>query len=426
MFNITGIFFSDNGKKINYDYDAGGNSASYFNPKESFFSSYESDVSSVPVSIAVVPLLANIAPIAWFAGFDIFVDEIDRDFYNSLVQIRAELEKHNPKMASVKSHIKYNSLIDNSISSDKTVMLFSGGVDAFATFFRHYNEVPALVTIQGADIELSDKKQWDDVVHFNENEPMIAPNKKHYIQSNLRTFYTYHVDLLLENLSWWGNIQHGLALISAVAPLSYVFNYKKVLIASTRSSHMEFNPWGSMPETDELISWAGVKVIHDGFDLKRQDKVDLIVDSVSKLDKDTTIRVCYSELKQDLNCSRCEKCIRTIFGIVLAGGNPSRFGFRTDASVYDLILKTIAKGFKSKGTQFFWYEMLLKGRESKNIFVFSDPVSEKKKVNEIFTTIEADAGNELKKPSAYQKLKHILIHKYPGLFNAYMKIRRAI
>ncbi|HEX9980737.1 MAG TPA: hypothetical protein VGB50_09265 [Flavobacterium sp.] len=426
MFKITDLKFTDNGKKISCDYHCSGETARFFNEKDTFYSAYDTDVSAVPKSIAAIPLLSNIAPIAWFAGFDIEIPEIDEDFLHSLSEIRKELTKHYPHIAGIRSEIKYQTLVKNETSGGKSAMLFSGGVDAFATFFRHYDETPALVTIHGADIEIADTKQWNDVVSFNENEAMLSPNRKHYIESNMRTFYTYHVDLLLENLSWWGNIQHGLALICSLAPLSYVYGYDKVYIASTRSVHMEFNPWGSMPEIDERISWSGINVIHDGFELKRQDKVDRIVKAVTDLNKKTTIRVCYSEIRQELNCSVCEKCIRTIFGIVLAGGNPNHLGFNTDASVYDKIDKIIRKGFKSKGTQFFWQEMYGKGKGAGEVFIFSDKDKEKAKIRELLSVIHENAGQELVKPSGMQKIKYVLINKYPRLFKFYMKLRRSI
>ena len=425
MFKVDRISFTDSGTKITYDYSHSPEVAVFLNKKQQFFAEYDLDVSSVPASIAIIPLLANIAPIAWFAGFDIEAGDVDADFIAALAKIKAELQIHYPELASKKSNLICNP-VANTVAAGKSAMLFSGGVDAFATFFRHYSETPALITIQGADIDLTDDTQWNNVVRFNENESMLEPNQKHYIKANLRTFYTYQVDLLLQNLSWWGNIQHGLALIGVCAPLSYLKEFQLLYIASTRSATMEFNPWGSMPETDEKISWAGIKVIHDGFELKRQDKVDLIVDAVTKLQKNTTIRVCYSELKDGLNCSQCEKCIRTIFGIVLAGGDPKNFGFSADADLYKRIDLILEKGFKSKGTQFFWYELFEKGQNNDRFFVFSDFDKEKQQIDRILQKIERDAGNDLVRPSALKKIKHVLIHKYPGVFKIYMKLRRAI
>lgn len=425
MLTLHNIVFSDRGRKISYDYTATDNTARFFT-KESLFVSYNSDVSAVPESINVIPLLANVMPIAWFAGFDVFVDEVDEDFYQALENIRNEWIKIYPEIAAKTSVLHAKKIIKNAIAPKKNAMLFSGGVDAFATYFRHYDETPDLITIQGADIELTDTKQWEEVKAFNENEPVLAQNNKQYIQTNFQAFYNYNVDLLLPNMGWWGNIQHGLALIGVLAPLSYLYGYGKIYIASTRSIQMEFNPWGSMPETDEKISWAGIEVVHDGFELKRQDKVDAIVEAVKKLNRHTTIRVCYSELKKGLNCSRCEKCVRTMFGIMLAGDNPNHYGFQTDASIYDSVKRVVGNGFKSRGTQFFWSEILEKAKDSKEIFVFSDAKTEATKREEILRFVNDASKKELVKSSESKKMKYVLINKYPRLFQFYLKLRRSL
>lgn len=425
MFRIGKIQYSDHGKTILYQYEVDGAVAKFFHKKEKLFASYDLSVEDVPESIAIIPLLANVMPIAWFAGFEVYADEVDADFYKALEKIRMEMAKHHPNMAAPTTRLHFKKLIKNNIPNQNTAMLFSGGVDAFATYFRHFDENPELVTIQGADIELTDSKQWEDVKNFNENEPILAHNRKHYIRSNFQKFYTYNVDLLLPNLGWWGNIQHGLALICSLAPLAYVRNFGTIYIASTRSSHMEFNPWGSMPEIDEQISWGGNKIIHDGFELKRQDKVDAIVAAVNQRKAKTTIRVCYSELKDSMNCSKCEKCIRTMFGIMLAGDNPNDYGFQADASIYDSIQSAVGNGFRSKGTQFFWKEIMEKAAGSKELFVFADAAKEAGRRDETLKVIDANCRRELVKASGTRKMKHVLINKYPKAFQYYLKLRRS-
>jgi len=423
MVKLQQITFENDGKKIVYHYEYDAAIAKFFNKQHAFFSEYDTDISQVPLSIAVIPFLANFAPLSWFANFDIEVDETDAGFCQSLANIRKEVTKHHPQIAVNTAQLKTNP-VSNTIGGSQSAMLFSGGVDAFTTYFRHFDETPDLVTIQGADIELSDDKQWEEVKSFNENENILRSNHKHYIRTNLRDFYTYEADQLLPSLGWWGNIQHGLALIGALAPLSWIKKYDKIYIASTRSIQMEFNPWGSMPETDEKISWAGLQVIHDGFELKRQDKVDSIVASLKKLQAKTTIRVCYSELKTDLNCSNCEKCVRTMFGIALAGGNPNDYGFTADISLYDKVRTTVSRGFKTAGTQFFWSEILEKTKENTGFFVFSDFEKEKIKIKDLQEVIRKNCENDLVKPGRLKRLKLKIINSNPELFKKYLQFRR--
>jgi len=271
------ISYSDNGTKINYDYEANGQVQKYFDKEQLFYSKYLIDVSKVPDSIAVIPFLSNVLPIAWYAGFTIEVDEVDEDFYHSQELVKAEFEKRDLP-SSFGGTLVAKKIVKNNSTGNKSAMLFSGGVDAYATYIRVYDKKPDLITLLGADIEIEDQEQWNDFTGFVENETLLKDNHKEYVETNLRDFYTYQVELLLKDIGWWGKVQHGLALIGAIAPLCYVYNYGEIYIASSYTDHIDID-WGSTPEMDEKITWAnGLKVFHDGYELKRQDKVDLIAD----------------------------------------------------------------------------------------------------------------------------------------------------
>ena len=82
--------------------------------------------------------------------------------------------------------------------------------------------------------------------------------------------------MLLPNLGWWGSVQHGLALNGVVAPLAQKKGYENIFIASSYTDNIKIT-WGSTPEIDNNISWASTRVIHDGYELKRQDKLSFIV-----------------------------------------------------------------------------------------------------------------------------------------------------
>jgi hypothetical protein len=110
---ITTINYEYSGTKIIYGYTYDKSISKYFNAKDPFFVTYNEDVSSIPKSIAVIPFLANLIPIAWFAGFDIEVDELDEDFYNSLLAIKLEFNKNFAELESLKSQIKVDKLKKN-------------------------------------------------------------------------------------------------------------------------------------------------------------------------------------------------------------------------------------------------------------------------------------------------------------------------
>ncbi len=418
------ISYSDNGTKINYDYIADGQVQKFFDKNQLFYSKYLVDVSTVPDSIAIIPFLSNMLPIAWYAGFTIEVEEVDEDFYQAQELLKTEFAKRNTPQ-SFGGQLVAKRLVKNNSSGSKTAMLFSGGVDAYATYIRIYEEKPDLITLLGADIEINDQDQWNDFAGFIENEELLKDNHKEYIETNLRDFYTYQVELLLNDIGWWGKVQHGLALIGSIAPLAYIHNYGAVYIASSYTDHIDID-WGSTPEIDEKITWAsGLKVIHDGYELKRQDKVDLIAGFASVTDTKFKLRVCYSEKRTEFNCSICEKCFRTILGLILNGKNPNDYGFNVDETIYDKFYEVLDIGGASKGVRYFWWELMEKAKNSDDFYVFSDKETEIKQINDIRGgKIDRLLEQKINNPNkGMRRIKFIVRNKFPWVSKLYRKIK---
>ncbi|AXT55041.1 hypothetical protein D1815_04445 [Aquimarina sp. AD1] len=421
---LHAITYSEDGHKINYEYSVGANIQKLFTENELFYVKYQIDVSKTPLSIAVIPFLSNVLPMAWFAGFTIEIDEVDEDFYRAQEKIKQEFAKRDTS-SSFEGTLVAKKLIKNSIEKSKSSMLFSGGVDAFATYIRIYDQKPDLITLHGADITIKDKKQWNDFTDFIENEELLNDNNKEFIETNLRDFYTYQVELLLNDIGWWGKVQHGLALVGSIAPLSFVNKYGSVHIASSYTDHIDID-WGSTPEIDEKITWgSGFKVFHDGYELKRQDKVDLIAKFASEKDKRFRLRVCYSEKRTEFNCSYCEKCFRTILGLILNNQNPNEYGFNVDSSVYDKIYQILHIGSGSKGVKYFWWELMEKAKNVDTFFVFDDLETETKHMND-FRNGKVDRLLEEKLNNANKgtnRLKFIIRNKFPWLQKIYRKFK---
>ena len=421
---LNTISYSEEGKRIDYNYDTTKNTVSkFFNKEKPLYSKYQVDVSTIPTSIAVIPFLCNLLPIAWFAGFIIEVDELDEEFFKAQEKLKLEFEKRKDVIA-LKGGLKIGKVVKNSIIGNKVSMLFSGGVDAYATYIKIYDQNPDLITIHGADIEINDQKQWSDFTSFLEKEEILK-NNKYYIETNLREFYTYQVELLLNDIGWWGKVQHGLALIGAIAPLSFINGYNAIYIASSYTDNIDID-WGSTPGIDEKISWAnGMQIYHDGYDLKRQDKVDLIADFASKINDKFKLRVCYSELRTGFNCSSCEKCFRTILGLILNNKNPNDYGFNVDSSVYNKFYEVLGRGSASKGVRYFWWELMEKAKKVNEFYVFSDLEKETFEINKIRNgSIDQLLAQKINNPkTGKQRLRFIIRNKFPWLQKLYRKIK---
>ncbi|TNJ46460.1 hypothetical protein KFZ70_13585 [Tamlana fucoidanivorans] len=423
MLKLKSISFTDGGRKVNYDYSVTDTIKKYFNAEHKFYIKYGEDVRNVPTSILVIPFLSNFLPISWFANFDIEVEEIDEGFNFAIKKVKDEFQKQFHDY-SILGDLNYRKLISNKIEGKKTAMLFSGGVDAYATYIRTYDQIPDLVTILGADIDIDDKKQWGEFTNFIESEELLKNNKKVYIETNVRNFYTYQVELLLKDIGWWGKVQHGLSLIGSLAPISYLRSYSKIYIASSYTKAIDI-AWGSTPQIDENITWSGIKVFHDGYELQRQDKVDLITKFSNETNNKFKLRVCYSELRTEFNCSCCEKCYRTILGIILNGKNPNEYGFNVDKGVYNEIFKVLKQYGSNIGMNYFWWELMEKSKVSQNMFVFENIEIENKQLERIRDgELQSMLEAKIKKTkNSKEKLKFILRNKYPWLIKLIKKIK---
>lgn len=427
MFELKEIVKNIESGKVSFDYQCSADISKYFS-KKMFYTQYDISIKNIPEEILAIPLLANVLPISWFAGFDVKVSKLDRVFFDQTKKLKKQFAEYYPEINTKNSTLLVDQLVESTNSpSAKTAMLFSGGVDAYTTFLRHYEEVPDLITIKGADVAISDTESWQMVVDYNESTAAIEKNKKYYIESNIRDFITFEVDQLVKGLGWWGKIQHGLALTSLTAPIAYVNGYETVYIASTRSSKMPFSPWGSMPETDNLVKFSITSLVHDGYELSRLDKVNTILELSSKYNIHPPLRVCYHDFKEKLNCNRCEKCCRTIFAIMVNNKNPNLYGFDSSAEIYKTIGSHLTRGFSTEGVKFYWDELLNNANEE-SFFYFNNSDEEKielKKLKDL-NLVAQSVGVINKSDSGKYLFKQKLINAYPKSFKLYLKLRRKL
>lgn len=421
-FKLNNTVFSDNGTKISYQYSVSNKIKKFFNLDNQYYVKYDKDISNTPLSLAVIPLLANIMPIAWFVGFDVHVDEIDTTFFDSLQELKRQFIKFHPDK-DIKGELHVLNKVNNTFPNNNSSLLFSGGLDSFESLTRNLNKKPYLISIHGADVAIDDTVRWETFKNLNEQEKILDKSKLLYLESNLRDFYTYQVELLV-NLGWWGTVQHGMALLGVLAPLSYKYSIKDINIASSATNEVTYT-WGSTPNIDENMKWANTTVTHDGYQFRRTDKIDNVVDFVEKTGDKINLRVCYSELRDGANCNRCAKCQRTMFGLILSGANPKDYSFEVPNNLYDLIFENFGnESVMTKGLKYQWQCLQDKASQINSFFVINDEESERKAIEKfIQLNLDEIVNKNEKKVKKEKKLKFILRNKLPFLYNIYRKIR---
>ncbi len=143
--------------KISYS----GNIEKYFQQKV-FRAEYDRDIQNVSASILQIPVFSNIITVAWAAGADIYVKELDRSYLESLNKIKLVMKRWYHKL-SFSTNIHVEDLVSNKFSNRGYGLLFSGGIDSTASYIKHRNEKPNLIMIWGADILLAEEEFWRKV-----------------------------------------------------------------------------------------------------------------------------------------------------------------------------------------------------------------------------------------------------------------------
>ncbi|TPH13303.1 hypothetical protein [Litorilituus lipolyticus] len=169
---------------------------------------------------------------------------------------------------------------------------YSGGVDGAYSFSKHINEVTHLITLSGFDV-LENKPQWQNVVSNNQSLADKMSVSFVDIENNFRQFS--------EQRKISKFFVHGLILAGAGVTLGF----SKVYIPTGLTIDNVY-PWSCHPLTDPLWGIEHRKLVHDGIEVSRSDKLKYLANFPDLLNN---LQVCWSRI--DHNCGQCSKCIRT-------------------------------------------------------------------------------------------------------------------
>lgn len=335
------------GGKVDYFFSVNGKIQKYFKKSNHLFFEYNYDMTEVPISILTIPFVANIAPLVWITDSTLSVSELDDSFHDCLCNIKEAYQNMYPEV-NFEGEILTSSVVSNSYVPElEAGLLFSGGLDALATFVRIKEKKPLLITEYGWHYNDVNKSEiWDadkkHVVSFANGQGL----DNILIHSNYGTFMNAQVidRNYLKKLgdSWWHGLHHSLAIISAAIPVAFELKFECIYIASSYFKEYKAK-CASDPTVDNEIKYASGKVFHDGYDINRQDKVKVVIDHNNSNKQYVNLRVCF--LNEE-NCCNCEKCVRTILGIVAEGENPRNFGFKVPKDLSNHIAKFLHDNVK--------------------------------------------------------------------------------
>jgi hypothetical protein len=344
--------------------------AKYFNAEEVFKIDYDltnfsstQKISDVPDSVLAIPFLGNVLPISWLCNADLVIPELDLSFYEKVADIKNGYAEMYPNI-SFKGILVVNNVVNNTRNAitGTPISFFSAGVDAWQTLCEHYNENPVLLTMFGADFYLDNDKGNKTCGDYMKDVAKQFGCKSVLFNSSLRKFI--NEKSLNERFSealgfhWWHRIQHGLGVIAHAAPIAYLDNSQVVYFASSYSYKDKVrHKCATDPKIDNHIYFANARVIHDGYEFTRQDKIYNICNFSKKHNLSMFIHVCWGQYDDVHNCSTCEKCMRTWMGILAEGFNPNDFGFKYEGRKSSQLVKNMLATKKQVLTEEMWEQI---------------------------------------------------------------------
>jgi hypothetical protein len=185
---------------------------------------------------------------------------------------------------------------------------FSCGVDACYTFLKHYDEITAGILVHGFDYQPNNSLTKNAVSTMAQqaaarlNRPLIE------VETNIRTMGDVYVP--------FDTHYHGTVLGSVALLLSPQLG---TVYVPASCHYDDLFPWATHPELDPLWSTETLQIHHDGCDVTRSQKVDRVAQSDAALN---VLRVCVKEYTTSgtaYNCGKCEKCVRTMMDLRIAG-----------------------------------------------------------------------------------------------------------
>jgi len=314
-------------------------------------------------SILDIPFVSNVLPLAWLTGTDVHVEKLDKKYVEAMNAIKHEFNLMYPR-GRFTTKIIVDDLVENQTRSQETALLFSGGVDSTYSLISNISLKPRLIMFSGVQHYQLDPsyKRYEQLVR--ETYSAFAKRQGlgiNFIETNIigilndsRISHDFYKTLRGTGL--WLGLQFPLTLLGLPAPLS-IGRFNRLLIAASVDPKHDYNkyPHSSQPRIDEKFAWADLKVTHDGY-IHRFNKTRLIVEYLKK--NELYLKVCNKPPPNRLNCSACEKCLRTAAPLVLEGIDPNNCGFdlnsttfrsmrsllerkKTDALVVDSFWKTL-------------------------------------------------------------------------------------
>jgi len=287
---------------------------------------YDRSIRGLDDSVLCIPAVSGLITIAWAHGADLYVEELDKTYLESLRKIQPVMTKLYPDFPSSKIHAR--KVVSNRFCNDKYGLLFSGGLDSITSYIKYRSKKPELIYVWGIDVRSYDTESWKKTLKMLAIFSAREGVRINVIRTNIYEMMDRDFLLRKFGLDWWPNVSYGIVLTGLCAPLTCVAGVDSLLFASGATSTIGFRyPSGSYPLIINNLSWGDTQVFLDNRELGRQLKIRYFLKNFTENYFHPFLKVCNKHEEPASNCGVCEKCYRSIVGLVVEGIDPVKCGF---------------------------------------------------------------------------------------------------
>lgn len=230
---------------------------------------------------------------------------------------------------------------------------FSCGVDATFTMLKHHEQISDGVLILGFDFHRAHASSCALISRIARQATQQLHRGLIEVETNIRDFG--------DQFGRMGAVYHGSLLGSVSLLLSPLLS---TIYIPSSFAEADLFPWGSHPAIDPLWSSEAIDIHHDGCEASRVQKVARIAQHPTALNH---LRVCWNTFttkNQAINCGTCDKCLRTMIDLRIAGALERCPTFNTPLRLSDVRRLDIRQGVHRLFFQSSLDELRRTGRDS--------------------------------------------------------------
>jgi len=195
----------------------------------------------------------------------------------------------------------------------KSISTFTGGIDSFYTLFSKESSIDSILYCINYDIYKNQTDLLEKQLNVINTVAKKIGKKVIICETNNRIVLQYLKTYNCNNTGdRWGVFLHGVCLFNHAYNLSNY--YSEFYFPSSLSCNNEWRLWGSDHKLDKHFSSSHLKISTHG-NVDRFQKTRYICLHQKKQLVFDNLKVCWVNSDKRFNCSKCDKCMRTIVSI---------------------------------------------------------------------------------------------------------------